>query len=230
MSEKTVYEAFVEIREDGSALAHVLDLPGCSAAGATEAEALVRVASQIAPHYAWLRRHDEYTPHVLGDATVVTREVVRLGAPGQRGGAFFSAAAVPVTNEDLDWYLALLDWAYTDLYASSHAWESAVVFGPDGRAARAVVQQVAQGQVWLISRLEEQPRVPLVDQLPGTPLGRLRQVWQASLARLRAASDVERARILEHDGERWSLRKVLDRSILLVIQAVGELTEHSPHA
>jgi hypothetical protein len=69
-----------------------------------------------------------------------------------------------------------------------------------------------------------------VDQLPGTPLRRLRQVWQASLARLRAASDVERARILEHDGERWSLRKVLDRSILLVIQAVGELTEHSPHA
>ena len=229
MSETTIYEAFVEIREDGSALAHVLDLPGCSAAGTTEAEALVRVASQIAPHYAWLRRHDEYTPHVLGDATVVTREVVRLGAPGQRGGAFFSAAAVPVTNEDLDWYLALLDWAYTDLYASAHAWESAAVVGPDGRAARAVVEQVAQGQVWLISRLEEQPRVPLVDQLPGTPLGRLRQVWQACQARLRAASDVERARILEHDGERWSLRKVLDRSILLVILAVGELTEHSPH-
>jgi predicted RNase H-like HicB family nuclease len=230
MSETTVYEAFVEIREDGSALAHVLDLPGCSAAGATEAEALVRVASQIAPHYAWLRRHDEYTPHVLGDATVVTKEVVRLGAPGQRGGAFFSAAAVPVTNEDLDWYLALLDWAYADLLASAQAWESAAVVEPDRCAARAVVQQVAQGQVWLISRLEEQPRVPLVDQLPGTPLDRLRQVWQASLARLRAASDVERTRILEHDGERWSLRKVLDRSILLVIQALGELTGHSSHA
>lgn len=230
MSETTVYEAFVEIREDGSALAHVLDLPGCSAAGATEAEALVRVASQIAPHYAWLRRHDEYTPHVLGDATVVTKEVVRLGAPGQRGGAFFTAAAVPVTNEDLDWYFALLDWAYTDLLASAQAWESAAAVGADGRVARALIQQVAQGQVWLISRLEEQPRVPLVDQLPGTPLGRLRQVWQASLARLRAASDVERTRILEHDGERWSLRKVLDRSILLVIQALGELTEHSSHA
>ena len=230
MSETTVYKAFVEIREDGSAFAHVLDLPGCSAAGATEAEALVRVASQIAPHYAWLRRHDEYTPHVPGDATVVSKEVVQLGAPGQRGGAFFSAAAVPVTNEDLDWYLALLDWAYMDLFASAYAWENAAVVGPDGRAARAVVQQVAQGQVWLISRLEEQPRVPLVDRLPGTPLGRLRQVWQASLARLRAASDIERTRILEHDSERWSLRKVLDRSILLVILAVGELTEHSSHA
>jgi hypothetical protein len=89
---------------------------------------------------------------------------------------------------------------------------------------------VSQGQVWLISRLAEQPRVPLVDQLPGAPLDRLRQVCQASLARLRAASDVERTRILEHDGERWSLRKVLDRSILLVMQAVGELTEHSSHA
>src|SRR5258706_374291 len=188
MSETTIYEAFVEIREDGSALAHVLDLPGCSAAGATEAEALVRVASKIAPHYAWLRRHDEYPPHVLGDATVVTKEVVRLGAPGQRGGSFFSAAAVPVTNEDLDWYLALLDWAYMDLYASAHAWESAAVVGPDGRAARAVVEQVAQGQVWLISRLEEQPRVPLVDQLPRMPLGRLRQGWQASLARAAPAA------------------------------------------
>src|SRR5260370_8960810 len=119
MSETTSYEPFVETREGGSALAHVLDLPGCSAAGATEAEALVRVASQIAPHYAWLRRHDEYTPHVLGDATVVTREVVRLGAPGQRGGAFFSAAAWPVTNKDLDWYLALPDWAYMHLSRSA---------------------------------------------------------------------------------------------------------------
>jgi predicted RNase H-like HicB family nuclease len=230
MSETTVYEAFVEIRADGSALAHVLDLPGCSAAGATDAQALVRVSSRIAPYFDWLRRHDEYTPHVLGDATVITKEVVRIGAPGQRGGAFFTPAAVPVTNEDLDWYLALLDWAYTDLFASAQARERDAIAGPDGRTARAVVQQVSQGQVWLISRLEEQPRVPLVDQLPGTPLDRLRQVWQASLARLRAASDVERTRILEHDGERWSLRKVLDRSILLVIQAIGELTEHSSHA
>jgi predicted RNase H-like HicB family nuclease len=230
MSETTVYEAFVEIREDGSALAHVLDLPGCSAAGATEAEALFRVSSRIAPHYAWLRRHDEYTPYIPGEATVVAKEVVRIGTPGQHGGAFFTPAAVPVTNEDLDWYLALLDWAYTDLVASAHARESDAVAGPDGRSAHSIIQQVSQGQLWLISRLEEQPRVPLVDQLPGTPLDRLRQVWQASLARLRAATDVERTRIREHDGERWSLRKVLDRSILLVTQADDTFTWHSSHA
>src|SRR5260370_42706981 len=92
MSETVVYEAYVEIREDGSAFAHVLDLPGCSAAGATEAEALGRVSSRIAHHYAWLRRHDEYTPQVAGEATVTTKELVRIGAPGQYGGALFSPA------------------------------------------------------------------------------------------------------------------------------------------
>src|SRR5258705_856471 len=123
MSETTVYEAFVEIRADGSAFAHVLDLPGCSAAGATEAQALVRVSSGIAPYFDWLHRHDEYTPHVLGDATVITKEVVRIGAPGQRGGAFFTPAAVPVPNEDPRWYFTVLDLAFTDLFSSAQTRE-----------------------------------------------------------------------------------------------------------
>lgn len=203
MGEAIMYDAYVEVQGDGACLAQLSDLQGCFAQGPTQAQALIALAAAITPYYAWLRRHDDYTPDVRGPFEVRAREVVQVAAAdGHHDASFFTPDGEPMGNEDLDWSLALLDWAYSDIAVGSEA--------------DAALDHLTQTQLWLISRIEAQPAVPRIEQLPGDARQRMRQVWQASLARLRGASDDERQHIVEHDGERWSLRKVLRRSILHV--------------
>lgn len=218
--EPMTYDAYLEVRDDGSSLAQLLDLPGCYGVGTSQDAALSAVAAAIPAYYGWLRRHDDYTPEVHGPFAVAPREVQRvLRVNGRNTHAFFTPAAEPVTAEDLDWFVALLDWAYADFFEVVRSLPNAAQGAPGHPAA-----SVAQEQLWLLSRIEPQPRVPQVAQLPGTLLDKLRQVWQASLHRLRNTSDDERERILEHEGERWSLRQVLHCSIVLVRMRTDALT------
>jgi len=217
MDGETVYDGYVEIHDDGSCLAQLLDLPGSYARGATEHATLLTLAASIPAYYAWLRRHDEYTPEVHGPFRVVARECVCVSS----GGAFFSVAAEPVSDEDLDWSLALLDWACEDLYKC--ACTACTVGGQPADVSQHMADMTAQTQLWLMSRLEVHPTLADLSQLPGSSLDRLHYVWQASLRRLRNASDEERVRLLDHDGERWSLRKVLWRSVLLAREATDAL-------
>jgi predicted RNase H-like HicB family nuclease len=213
MSEEVIYDAYLQIQPDGICLAQLLDLPGCFGRGTDEASALAALTASIPEYYTWLHRHDDYTPDVRGPFQVVPKQVERVpAANGRIAGAFFALEDEPVTTEDLDWMLALLDWAYSDLYALlSGAQERPAPAGP---TPLGIAEQSAQEQLWIISRIEPRPNVPRIEQLPGTTLDKLWQVWQASLHRLRQTSDEERQRILERDGERWSLRKVLRRSVL----------------
>lgn len=218
-SEPMTYDAYLEVRDDGSCLAHLLDLPGCYGVGAGQDAALRAVVAAIPGYYEWLRHHDDYTPEVHGPFAALPKEVQRAPSiNGHLSRAFFTPAAQPVTAEDLDWFTALLDWANADFFAILSSLPPATLDAPapSGSAPSQLAAQVAQEQLWLLSRIEPQSRVPQLAQLPGAPLDKLRQVWQASLHRLRTTTDDERERILTHDGERWSLRKVLYHSILFV--------------
>lgn len=205
MQQPATYDAYVEIAPDGSALAQLLDLSGCFGRGRTELEALANLTAAIPGYYAWLQRHDDYTPVVAGPHVVAVRE--RVATPP---GAFFAPDAAAVEPSDLEIDTALLEWAYADLVALASA-----VPAPDGALAP-VLDPLLHGQLWLISRFDASPNPAPLEALPGGPRERLRTIAQASVARLRAATEDERARILEHEGERWSLRKVLRRSIVLV--------------
>ena len=209
MSHEAVYHAYLEVEPGGACLAQLYELPGCYGVGPDQDAAIGALNESIPGYYAWLQVHDEYTPIVEGPHTIFVMATAKVPEAGGHGsGGFFEPAAVPVTAEDLDWNLALLDWAYADL--------AALLDRRDGAQADDVATHVAQTQLWLNARLEPQPSVPAVERLTGGPRDRLRQVWQASLARMRDTSDDERERIVDQDGERWSLRKLLQRSILHV--------------
>ncbi|HEV2460250.1 MAG TPA: type II toxin-antitoxin system HicB family antitoxin [Ktedonobacterales bacterium] len=218
MSDEAMYHAYLELQPDGTCLAQVYDLPGCCARGPDQATALHNLEAAIPGYYVWLQAHDEYTPNVQGPHLVSVAGTAQVPAvDGHARGGFFEPAAVPVTAEDLDWYLALLDWAYADL--------AALLDREDVAQADDVATHVAQTQLWLNSRLDAQLAVPEVEQLPGTTHDRLRQVWQVSLARMRGTGDDERERIVDQDGERWSLRKLLQRSILHVRTHTDDLRQ-----
>jgi hypothetical protein len=216
MAEEHVYDACLEVHSDGACLAQLYEMPACFARGADEAEALGILDSRIPSYFAWLARHDDYTPVMRGPFRVVSAESVTLTNPAI--GAFFQSDAQPLTAEDLDWYAALLDWSYADLLDAldafpREAWETPL---PDGSSPLALAMRVTKEQFWLCSRLKPELVVQVALSVGVPPRRHLQDLHASTLQQVRAATKAERQQVRETDGERWSLRKVLRRSILLV--------------
>lgn len=202
-----VHEAYLEIGPDGVCLAQVLDLPGCFAVGPSQAEALRLLGQRLPPYYAWLARHDDYMPLVREPLRAEARAVERSREASPCAAlAFFEPDARPVTNEDLDWYLALLQWAADDLLAAAGQRGSA-----DG--GDATLRHVAERQRGFLLgagvMVAEATPMP-----PADGAAALRAVLAASVAAIRATDEDARAAVRERDSVRWSLRKALRASIV----------------
>lgn len=224
MDEPVTYDAYLEVERDGRWVAHILDLPGCVATGTSAHQALATLTAAIPAYYAWLKRHDEYTPDVRGPWTLSPRETVPSAASG--AGAFFAPDAQPVDDEDLDWGLALLAWAYDDLLAMSASLPPAALDTPPtdgGWTLRQVLLHVARGQLWYLSHLAADPTPLPPPQLGSDPLAEVRQARTVAVAQMRNASDAMRSAVREHSGERWSLRKVLRQSVWHVRDHTAQL-------
>jgi predicted RNase H-like HicB family nuclease len=220
MDDPVTYDAYLEVGQDGRCLALILDLPGCFAEGSTEQEALAALTAALPPYFGWLRAHDDYTPEVRGPWRVVPRETFHTFIAGDREvHAFFTPDDQSTTDDELDWNLALLDWAHDDLLDLVGSLPPAAL---DARPAAggptigALVDDVAQGLLWYVSLLDESPVPPAIGRMPGAPAERLRRVHDACVQRLRGASEERHTWVLDRWGERWSMRKVLRRCVWLV--------------
>ena len=204
MSEALVYDAVVESLPDGTQRALILDLPGCSATGPDEASALRRLVAGVPAYYEWLRSHDEYTPIVAGpfEARVRERQQAVLDAEGISTASFADELA-PLVREDLELVAPLLEWAYADLL---HALSMA------GNLASTAHQPA-------ISTLIRQQRMLLSFSGPALAASAdttVRQLAEDVAISLKSVPDSALNRIAERAGGRWSLRKVINRSIILV--------------
>jgi len=219
-----VYDAYVERGVDGLYTAQLLDLLGCYARGATEEEALRRLVPAIPAYFEWLRSHDEYTPIVNGPFAVRPIESLAAKAEGSPwNGVFFDNDAEPLTDDDLDWALAILEWSYDDLLALTRNIPIARLAQPltsaahHGASPADALRYALQLQALCMSYITEPPN-PI--KLPAAAAGpdivaQLAWARGETLARLRASTDAERMRVHAINGERWSLRKIARTSILI---------------
>src|SRR5258707_7258078 len=102
MAEEHAYDACLEVRPDGACLAQLCDMPACFARGVDEAETQRLLEARIPAYFAWLARHDEYTPILRGPFRVAVAEALRVADPST--GAFLQSDAQPGSSEDPDWY------------------------------------------------------------------------------------------------------------------------------
>lgn len=223
MSDPMIYEACVEVRPDGTALAQLRDMPAAFALGNDEPDALAALEESLPRYFAWLSHHDEYTPIIQGSARVVVVEALRLVDPTT--GAFFQSDADPLTAEDVDWYAALLDWSYGDVADTLSriplaVWETPIV---NGQSPRALAVTTAGQQLWLLSRLGMITAADAPPSPADAPADTIRRARGTALARVRAVPKEQYDQIADRDGERWSLRKLLRRSILLVRSVSADL-------
>lgn len=217
MDAPTTYDAYLEIEQSGRCIARIPDLTGCLASGASEAAALAALSAAIPGYFAWLKRHDDYTPDVHGPWQIIPREIFRTSMDGNHEvNVFLPWDDQPVNEEDLDWGLSLLQWAAEDLAALVRGQpEGALDRRPAAgrQSIRELLTHQARSQLWYVTRLDDPPIPPPMELGPGDPAAQLLQVASASAARLRAASKEQRATFHDLQGERWSLRKILRRGV-----------------
>lgn len=217
MSQWVAHDAYVEVVASGAVRAQLIDLPGCFAVGNDIEASVAALEGRIPAYYDWLRAHDEYTPTVAGPFHVEIKETQYItGRFPYLDDAFFAPDAAPVTGEDLDWLLALLEWSLDDLS------ELGQRISPDRRDAptrvgpppNRLLRQAAEAQARYLVLLNAQPDLSAVKLKDAPPLEQVREVRDVSLRRLRTTSDEDRRRVFEIQGQRWSLRKILRCGIL----------------
>lgn len=217
MSQSVEHDAYIEILASGVCRAQLLDLPGCYALAQDAPEALAALEARIPAYYDWLRSHDEYTPVVAGPFHVQAVETQHVAARApDAGDAFFTPDAEPVTSEDLDWLLALLEWSLDDLL---HLGEGILPTERDrptraGPPSNTLLRRAATAQARYLAMLTAQPDPTAVTLPDAPPVEQLREVRAVSLRRLRNVSENDRRRLFEVAGQRWSLRKILRCGIL----------------
>lgn len=214
--DNATYDAYMLRYPDGSWLAQLTDLPGAYARGATREEAIARLTAAIPAYYAWLTHHDEYTPILRGSPTVTPREVVEAPAGSDNMlSVFFSGDVEPVTEEDLDWWLAVLDWAYGDLVAQAER-------TPHLPQQHALLGAVATTQLRVVSYATGASVD--VAGAGSDSLSLLDVARKKAIAEFRRTKADQRAAVREVDGQRWSIRRGLRESALLARQAFDYLT------
>lgn len=212
-----VYDACIEVLGSGVCRAHLVEMPGCYALGQDIPAALAALEASIPAYYAWLRTHDEYTPIVPGPFHVRAKDTQHVtGRYPYVKEAFFPADATPVSDEDLDWLLALLEWSLDDLLRMGESltpWERSMPTRA-GSPPNVLLRQAAEIQARYLTMLNAQPNPTAVTLPDIPPIEQLREVKDVSLRRLRNVSENDQRRIFEVLGERWSLRKILRCGIL----------------
>lgn len=218
MSHQVEHDAYVEVLPSGACRAQLADLPGCFALASDVWVAVSKLEGRIPAYYDWLRSHDDYTPIVTGPFRVQVKDVQEVAGPlPYQADAFFAPDAAPVSGEDLDWLLALLEWSLADLLTLGERIAPAQRDMPTraGPPPNTLLRQAATAQAGYLVILNAQPDPTAAITLPDAPpLEQLREVKEVSLRRLRNVPENNWDRVIEVMGQRWSLRKILRCGIL----------------
>jgi len=216
-------EAYLEVRDDGRAMGHVLALPGCFAKGPSREEVIAALPGAIGEYWRWLRRHGEEVPSSKGEIAIEVAEVVSSDAGFVSGDkvALFGPDHEPPTDAEVELYLRRMGHSRQDLLSLVRQVPERlldVAPGEGRRTIRQTLQHIARAEWWYLSRIYREPDVSGV---PDDVLAELGWIREEAVARLRAFPAAERSRVFIRDefvspwgaGERWTFRKVLRRFI-----------------
>jgi len=179
-------------------LAHVPALPGASSRGRTVEEAKENVRIAIEQYLSLLRDVGEPVPEAdeaillhfqeTEDATFVTDY-----DPMQPNELETLFRWMAISRQELMDLLRCMSQEMWDWRPSEDAWSVAQI-----------VYHLAESDLWYTDRLK---------QWPETPLHRLAATRGIALERLRAVPETERGRVVHHQGEEWTMRKVIRRML-----------------
>ena len=230
--------AYLETNDDGLCMAHMPELPGCTARAAAREQVLERLPDAIRDYAAWLRRHGE---PLADEADPVEMEVL---GESEHIGPFHPGNATnllppdlePIGSAEVEGLLRRMEYARADLLALVSALPDEILdWQPDPERwhLRRVLRHIGNADKWYVSRIvpvaslppdwERDAEMPLLEYLEMT-----RRTAVARLRELRG-EDAETvfypAEWTDHPEEGWTLRKALRRFLEHEREHTGQVRE-----
>lgn len=194
---------------EGRWIAHVAELPGAFASGATVEEAVAGAPAVILEYLVW----SEAPASLPLNPAAEVREIVRAWnyAPDYEVNAFFAADRPALSAEDVETARRLLYLAQAELLDACLGVAEADMdrrLPGEERSINDILRHVSTGENWYLDHFELAH--PAVWEM-ADPLGRLLLARQQLLDVLPHLIDDER--VLMVNGELWSPRKVVRRAL-----------------
>jgi predicted RNase H-like HicB family nuclease len=212
-----LYHAYLEVDDDGTCLAHVPDLAGCTAGGQTRDAAVAALPDAIRAYLDWCGAHGDPLPDD-GAIEIALAQVVSGCRPWRHGGAnaLFSADRAPLGDSELRTYLRRMSYARGDLLELARSippHKRDVAPGDGHLSILEVLTHLVETEIWHLSRLGQRIGVepPPPDILDRLVDGRARAV-EAILRlspRQRDLVYIPTEQPGENPEEGWTLRKML---------------------
>jgi predicted RNase H-like HicB family nuclease len=200
------FVVYIEVEEDGSAMAHVPALPGCVSTGLSQEIALARLPQSITDYYRWLKAHGEQVPDQIDPIELEVAGVsADAGHPGD-AASFFPSDRSALSEQEVATLLRLMTYSRRDLL------ELVTGLGPEVMAWKARTED--EKEAWDIDDILEHIAGAerfYTTRLSTDVLGMLQESRTAAMERLSHLSEGEMSRVVEHAGELWSARKVFRR-------------------
>ncbi len=189
-------------------IAHVAELPGCFTSARTFSAALAQAPQAIADYQAWQHAHGETS--ALPEAKPELGEMHRAWKTheGHEVNAFFVADRAPLTRDDINRAVQLLDWSRADFLAALEGVTASEATRPveDQWAIRDILNHVGRAERWYLDRLD------LADVASPSEVMEQLRVVRARLQRaLPPLVGVDR--VVVKELEIWSPRKVVRRAL-----------------
>jgi predicted RNase H-like HicB family nuclease len=204
------FVVYVEVEEDGSAMAHVPSLPGCISTGLNEELALSRLPQAITDYLQWLKAHGERVPEPVDPIELELGGVgndARTGHPGD-ADTFFPPDRTPMTEQEVAAMLRLLNYSRQDLIQTVSGLPNEVMNWKPGSGE--------SGEVWDIDDILEHIASSeqfYISRLSTNVMTMLQETRSAAVERLAALDDNDRSRVVEHAGDLWTARKIFRRML-----------------
>jgi hypothetical protein len=206
---------------ENKVVAYALDYPGCFAYGMDETEALLRLPQALLNYEVWIKDHTEdcwvnFTEMDLRVTDVMDSFVINEESHPELAGvevnAFFEDDLKLVTEIEVERALLVFTWQRDELYGGISTLSQEVLEKqyPDQRwNILGILKHIANAENWYLSRLGYSNLRK--DQLPEQPLARLEMMQDAISTEFRQFPGDNR--VLNIDGETWSCRKILRRTL-----------------
>lgn len=203
---------------DGDWFGWIEMFPGAFSQGPTPQAAAQAAPVALIDYMEWLRAHDVPSPAHLqrvGSAElhveIVETYSAQRTASGHEINGFFGPDARPIEDEDLEHYLRLLAHARADLRKAMYAIPpESLDTAPFGeRSVSSLLKHLADTELFGLSCLRLAPQIP--EQ--ADPMQWLETVRQAFVRAVQSAPMSLRRDIYTMQNERWSLRKLLRRTL-----------------
>ncbi len=203
---------------DGDWFGWIETFPGAFSVGTTPEAAVQAAPAALMDYLDWLRAHDALPSQRSQDlirstwqVEVETHRLPRAASTGEESTVSFGPDEEPLEDEDLEHCLSLLTHSRSDLRKAVRALppESLYTAPFGGKSVLSLLRRLAETELFSLGCLRLTPQVAEEDD----SMKWLEAVRREFVRAVRALPASQRGEVYTVQGERWSLRKVLHRTL-----------------